>query len=267
MLEQFLLPFGIEPPSPPDSPAPHSLPVKKHRTVALQGYHVPYELRRTQRKTVGMTISRGYIQVNAPRWVPVSDIEFILQEKSKWLLARLAEWHHHERQRLLPHEQWADGAELPYLGKMFRIVLAPEARHHTWDDLARELRLPLPASASMDQIRDMVHGWLQQQARALFSARLKTLSAQSGRRYSRFSLSNARGRWGSCSEDGHIRLNWRLIHFGQDVIDYVIAHELAHIYTMDHSKTFWDEVADILPNFEEGKDVLRKVRLDSLPTY
>jgi predicted metal-dependent hydrolase len=62
-------------------------------------------------------------------------------------------------------------------------------------------------------------------------------------------------------------LNWRLIHFGQDVIDYVIAHELAHTHTMDHSASFWDEVAEILPNFEEGKQVLRKIRLDALPTF
>jgi predicted metal-dependent hydrolase len=47
----------------------------------------------------------------------------------------------------------------------------------------------------------------------------------------------------------------------------VIAHELAHTHTMDHSASFWDEVAEILPNFEEGKQVLRKIRLDALPTF
>ncbi len=272
--EQFSLPFStdndadagaIKPlPLPPSSVDIQS---KKHRTVALQGYAVPWALKRTRRKTVGMSVGRGMIQVNAPKWVPVSDIEFILREKSKWLLARLAEWHQSDQARLLPQDQWRHGATLQYLGKPIQILLAPEIKKNQWDDFRRELQVALPANAALEQIRDAVHAWLQAQAKALFTQRLKTISERSGRQYARFSLSSAKGRWGSCTEDGHIRLNWRLIHFSQDVIDYVIAHELAHTHTMDHSKTFWDEVAEILPNYEEGKTVLRKVRLDLLPTY
>ncbi|MFN4900576.1 MAG: M48 family metallopeptidase [Betaproteobacteria bacterium] len=282
LLEQFLLPFGIgdskasSPPSPtgkaskadPKSPSvtPDGAP-KKHRTVALQGYSVPWLLKRTRRKTVGMSIGQGMIQVNAPRWVPISDIEYILQEKSKWLLARLAEWHQSEQHRLLPEQQWAHGASLQYLGKPLTLLLTPQLRQTQWDDFRRELQLALSTEASLEQIRDTVHAWLQSQAKALFARRLKAISEQSGRRYTKFSLSNARGRWGSCTEDGHIRLNWRLIHFGQEVIDYVIAHELAHTHTMDHGRSFWEEVAEILPTFEEGKSVLRKARLDTLPTF
>lgn len=271
--EQFSLPFGSE--STADSHTAPSLPLapsqpdarKKHRTVALQGYSVPWALKRTRRKTVGMSIGQGMIHVNAPRWVPVSDIEYILREKSKWLLARLAEWHQCDQARLLPEEQWRHGASIQYLGKPIQILLSPELKKNQWDDFRKELQLALPSGASLEQVRDAVHAWLQAQAKSLFAQRLKNLSQKSGRPYSRFSLSNARGRWGSCTEDGHIRLNWRLIHFSQDVIDYVIAHELAHTHTMDHSKSFWDEVADILPGYEEGKTVLKKVRLDLLPTY
>jgi len=275
LLEQFLLPFGIGEASDkssafgsnaPSNPQKNS-PPRKHRTVALQGQTVPWLLKRTRRKTVGMSIGQGVIQVNAPKWVPVSDIEFILQEKSNWLLARLAEWYQSEQHRLLPEQQWAHGASLQYLGKPMTLTLAPQNKQTQWDDFRRELQLALPGDASMEQIRDSVHGWLQHQARTLFAARLQSLSQQSGRRFTKFSLSNARGRWGSCAEDGHIRLNWRLIHFSQEVIDYVIAHELAHIYTMDHSASFWDEVAEILPGYEEGKAVLRKARLESLPTF
>jgi len=224
-------------------------------------------LNRTRRKTVGMSIGQGMIRVNAPKWVPVSDIEHILQEKSKWLLARLAEWYQSEQHRLLPQQQWAHGASLQYLGKPMVLLLNPQNREHQWDDFRRELQLALSADASIEQIRDSVHAWLQTQAKVLFLTRLQFISQKSGHQFTKFSLSNARGRWGSCTEDGHIRLNWRLIHFSQEVIDYVIAHELAHTHSMDHSHTFWNEVANILPNFEEGKEVLRKARLDALPTF
>lgn len=266
LLEQFLLPFGFGEPTPADPVAP-AVPHKKHRTVALQGQTVPWALKRTRRKTVGMSIGQGMIQVNAPRWVPVSDIEYILQEKSKWLLARLAEWHQSDQHRLLPEQQWAHGAHLHYLGKPLTLMITPNLRQTQWDDFRRELQLALPAEATVEQIRDTVHAWLQAQAKTLFGLRLQAMSTQSGRRFTKFSLSNARGRWGSCTEDGHIRLNWRLIHFSQEVIDYVIAHELAHTHTMDHSQDFWGEVAQILPSYEEGKTILRKTRLDTLPTF
>jgi hypothetical protein len=180
LLEQFLLPFGIgdskasSPPSPtgkaskadPKSPSvtPDGAP-KKHRTVALQGYSVPWLLKRTRRKTVGMSIGQGMIQVNAPRWVPISDIEYILQEKSKWLLARLAEWHQSEQHRLLPEQQWAHGASLQYLGKPLTLLLTPQLRQTQWDDFRRELQLALSTEASLEQIRDTVHAWLQRAVR------------------------------------------------------------------------------------------------------
>ena len=275
LLEQFLLPFGFsesttstsEKPNPSSGSDKEKNPTKNPRTVALQGQTVPWLLKRTRRKTVGMSIGQGMIQVNAPKWVPVSDIEYILKEKSNWLLARLAEWYQSDQHRLLPEQQWAHGATLQYLGKPMTLALAPQLKQVQFDDFRRELQLALSTDARLEQIRDSVHAWLQSQAKRFFAARLKVISDQSGRQFSKFSLSNARGRWGSCSEDGHIRLNWRLIHFGQDVIDYVIAHELAHTHTMDHSASFWDEVAEILPNFEEGKQVLRKIRLDALPTF
>lgn len=277
LLEQLFLPFTLgqdsrpetpdtlDPSNPGGRPGPRD---RRQRTVALQGQTVGWELRRTRRKTVGMSIGQeGKIQVHAPRWVPVSDIESILQEKSRWLLARLAEWSQTEQRRLLPQQQWTDGASVPYLGRPMIMNIVPGSQETRWDDFRRELQLALPSDASVEQFRDAVHAWLQYQARMLFEARLTMISTSSGRTYSKFSLSNARGRWGSCTHDGHIRLNWRLIHFGQEVIDYVIAHELAHIHTMDHSPGFWDEVADILPNYQEGKAVLRRARLDTLPTY
>ena len=61
----------------------------------------------------------------------------------------------------------------------------------------------------------------------------------------------------SASADGSIRLNWRLIHFGPSVIDYVVAHELAHLREMNHSPAFWDVVRSVIPDLDERKAQLR----------
>ena len=71
------------------------------------------------------------------------------------------------------------------------------------------------------------------------------------------SLSSARTRWGCCSASG-IRLNWRLIHLPLDLVDYVVAHELAHLREMNHSARFWAEVARLCPDWRERRAALKK---------
>jgi predicted metal-dependent hydrolase len=80
----------------------------------------------------------------------------------------------------------------------------------------------------------------------------------------RLSLSSASTRWGSASADGSIRLNWRLVHFGLPVIDYVVAHELAHLREMNHSEAFWDVVRSVMPDFEQARGTLRHEVLPAL---
>ena len=84
-----------------------------------------------------------------------------------------------------------------------------------------------------------------------------------GVRYTRLALSSAQTRWGSANANGSIRLNWRLIHFALPTIDYVVAHELAHLREMNHSPRFWDVVRSVLPEFERARGELRS---DALPS-
>ena len=73
-----------------------------------------------------------------------------------------------------------------------------------------------------------------------------------------WSLSSAQGRWGSCTVQRHIRLNWRLLHYRPAIIDYVVAHELAHLRVMDHSPRFWDTVATVVPDYAQLRSHLRE---------
>ena len=121
------------------------------------------------------------------------------------------------------------------------------------------LRLGLPHDAAATQIRDAAEAWLQREARMLFAERAEHYARKLGVVVKRVSLSSARTRWGSASADGSIRLHWRLMHFSLDIIDYVVAHELAHLREMNHSPAFWDVVRSILPEYEPARDHLRRV--------
>jgi predicted metal-dependent hydrolase len=121
----------------------------------------------------------------------------------------------------------------------------------------RLLRVGLPQDATAEQIRDVVQSWLQRQARRVFEERCAVFAQRLNVRVRRIALSSAATRWGSANADGSIRLNWRLVHFGLPVIDYVVTHELAHLREMNHSPAFWDVVRSVLPDYEHSRLALR----------
>ncbi len=145
-------------------------------------------------------------------------------------------------QRALPRIDWKDGAQFPYLGRTISISIGSACNALHFDADTGVLSLALPTLASQQQVKDRVQGWLQTEAKRIFGERLPVYAAKLGVEFRAYALSSAATRWGSCSSEGKIRLNWRLIHFPVPIIDYVVAHELAHLREMNHSPRFWKTV-------------------------
>lgn len=99
---------------------------------------------------------------------------------------------------------------------------------------------------------------LRSQAKRELPLRLLQLASQFGLRVSRVSVRNQQSRWGSCSPNGHICLNWRLVAMPEWVRDYVIIHELMHLKRLDHSPKFWKLVAAACPQYQDARAWLRK---------
>jgi predicted metal-dependent hydrolase len=238
---------------------------ERRRHIVLAGSAHTYRLRRGKRRTIGFQIDDNGLTVSAPRWVTLRDVESAIVEKERWIRGKLAQWRDWRARRQLPEVRWADGGELPYLG--VRITLRLAAASTALEDGVggRILRLALPGDANDAQVRDAVHAWLQGEARRVLGERLALLAQRIDAKPAGWSLSSARSQWGSCTHDRRIRLNWRLVHFALPVIDYVVAHELAHLKEMNHSPRFWSAVAQLLPGFEAARDEIRGVDLGSLP--
>jgi len=233
--------------------------------VRLDGHLVAYEMRRARRRSIGFVVGPEGLSVSVPRWVGLKEVDSALQEKRGWILRKLRE----QRERALRLQSaridWRDGTELPFLGEAVIIVLDARATGALLDNGAdglpgvprRLLRVGLPHTATPEQIRDAVQSWLQRQARRIFEERCALFAPQLKVRVRRMALSSAATRWGSANADGSIRLNWRLVHFGLPVIDYVVTHELAHLREMNHSPAFWDVVRSVLPDYEQSRLALR----------
>ena len=231
------------------------------RQIQLQQTTIAYAFQRVKRKTIGMSVGADGLEVRAPRWATVASVEAVLHEKSAWILRKLQE--SQERQKQMRHTiiEWRDGASLPFLGEQWVVRLDPEHQYpHISDTDAapKYLQVPLSLHAQPGQIRDAVQAWLMQQAKLNFTQRLDHFAPQLGVQWKRLSLSNASSRWGTASADGSIRLNWRLIHFKQDVIVYVVVHELSHLRVMNHSPQFWETVGSLVPDYQQRRHALNE---------
>ncbi|QXZ09297.1 M48 family metallopeptidase [Comamonas sp. Y33R10-2] len=232
----------------------------------LQGRSVAYLLRRSARRSIGFSVGVQGLEVTAPQWLGMGDIESALQTKADWIVRKLQESGQRQQIRSEARILWQEGGLLDYLGQPMTLRLTGEAapplrtrqtyREQVLDG-AQSLHLPLGAQASAAQIRAAVQAWIFREARTHFTARMQYFAVQMDVRWSALRLSSASTRWGSATSGGVIRLNWRLMQHSPQIIDYVVVHELAHLHHMDHSPKFWAVVAQVLPDWKQLRKALR----------
>jgi predicted metal-dependent hydrolase len=224
----------------------------RHRYIQLGGRVVTYRLRRAERRTIGLVVDRHGLTASAPRWVAHGEIEAFIREKARWVIAKLDE---HERRPAAAFE-WRVGGTLPVLGRPVSLALAP---HAAATRLAgARLEVALRQEASVTALRESVLGFLRDHALALFRERAEMLAPRAGRLAPTIRLSNAKTQWGSCHPDGRVFLSWRLVHLDLHLVDYVVAHELAHLDEMNHSAKFWRVVERVYPNWRAARRELRE---------
>ncbi len=253
---------AMPPPAPPSAQAP------PRRQLQLGPHKIEYLLCRSTRRSIGFMIDDNGLRVTAPKRISLTEIDNAIRAKQGWILTKLHERHERHAQRLQrPPVVWRDGAALPYLGGEIILRLHQAARHRaTFNPHTLELNVWLTPVSTEQQLKERVRAWLQQDARRLFAERLDLYAARLGVGYHSFALSSAVTRWGSCTAQRKIRLNWRLVHFSLALIDYVVAHELSHLLEMNHSPRFWATVASIYPDYDGAKRALRK-RAQELPAF
>jgi len=230
-------------------PSDMGKPAGMLRRIEMGGRSVEFALCRSKRRTIGFLVNDAGLRVTAPNRTSLSEIEDAIRSKQRWILSKLDQC----QERLSapsrrPH--WRDGTELPFLGRTLilrrRDGLAEKVSLANDSD---ELSVSLPSGSADHEVRDCVKEWMMQEAKHLFSERTPMYADKLGVTCQSIALSSAFGRWGSCSVSGKIRLNWRLIHFSVQIIDYVIVHELSHLHEMNHGPRFWSIVCSVCPEY------------------
>jgi predicted metal-dependent hydrolase len=242
------------------------------RKVQLGNAIVGYQFRRARRRTIGFIVGPEGLVVRAPRWTPLYEVDAALQDKADWIVRKLRDVSERQARRDGERMDWRDGASLAFLGSSVTLRLDPahttaEPAALREDSLAQGqacLSLCLPGTAAPEQIRDTVQAWLMLQAKDNFTQRLDFYAQGLQVHWRKLRLSNAKTRWGSACADGSINLNWRLIHFPQQVIDYVVVHELSHLRFMNHSAQFWSLVRTAIPDYAARR---KRLKEDAIPQW
>jgi predicted metal-dependent hydrolase len=209
------------------------------RQVALGGRTVEFRLLRSRRRSIGMEIGLAGLLVRAPIRAPLYEIERVLSERSGWILAALDRWQRRRRETL--PRRWISGARMTYRGEELLLEVRAAREPRVARDLF-QLSIAHPDPVAEDDIERRVVAWLRSEAQRVLAPELARLAAALGRPPPPLRISAARHHWGSCSRNGTIRLNWRLIQLPPRLARYVVAHEVAHLVEMNHSPRFWAQV-------------------------
>lgn len=223
------------------------------RVIRLGDLDVPLVLRRSARRTFALQIDDRGVRVSVPHLARDADIERFVSGHHRWLLDKLAV---RQERRQSQRFEAVDGGRFPLLGADCRLRIVSAGRGARWTAGADGIE-ELVLAASHDPHEAMVRA-LRKRALPWFSGRVAEYCFRLGRDVPAVRLSSAHTRWGSCSATSGIRLHWRLIHLRPALIDYVVAHEVAHLAEMNHSVRFWAVVARLFPDWEAARVELRE---------
>lgn len=188
--------------------------------------------------------TRG-VEVVLPRRAPEREAAAAIRELRPWIERRMAELAG-ARAAVA-----ARGETVPYLGRTLALV-------NDFPDRSRVVRrgdtLLVPAGEAREPALER---WFRRAARAEIEPRLDRACAVAGTSYTRLTIRGQRTRWASCSRSGAMSFNWRLLLAPEEVLDYVVWHEVCHLEVMDHSRRFWRLLASRSPGYREQVRWLR----------
>jgi predicted metal-dependent hydrolase len=190
--------------------------------------------RRAKRLIVKVDSVEGRVLVTAPSKRAIAEAVRFAGERAPWIRARLDE--------AAPARPFVDGGVCPYRGVMHTIRCEGSPRA-----LVRVDADPPSIRVGGEPVhvnRRMVD-WLRREARAALSERAQAHAAQLGKKIRRIQIRDTRSRWGSCSRDGALSFSWRLILAPPSILDYVAAHECAHLLHLNHSLAYWRALAGL----------------------
>jgi len=212
---------------------------------------VPLRIRRNNRAKrliLRADPATGTAVVTCPPWVSDAEARAFAEKQAAWIRRRL--------QSAPPVVPFADGGEIPYLGQPHIIRHRPDRRGGVWtetDGAVAEIHV----SGQAEHLPRRLGDWLKRDARRQIQPRVAAAAETLGVRAGRITVRDTKSRWGSCAANGNLSFSWRLGMAPERVLDYVVAHEVAHLREHNHSPRFWALVESLIDDMDDCRQWLR----------
>lgn len=227
---------------------------------------------RSKRSTACLRIQPdGTVEVRGPRLMSDAFVREFIQAKADWIIQRRREVVEHQSKKKVHNFQ--SGDVFLYLGEAYVLTLVAAGRKRV--ELVREVvenkQQVIQEMQTIDNkfivyttyfeprnVEKQIKEWYKKQAVEYITERVEHYAQTVSENYTEITMENRKGRWGSCSSKGELTFNWRLMLAPQEIIDYVVVHELCHLKHMDHSPQYWKAVGSILPDYKVRKEWLKE---------
>ena len=234
---------------------------------------IEYNLMKSKRKTISISVdSKGNILVKAPLRLSDENVLELVKQKASWIeqKLRLVEETVGQKQ----DRQYVNGEIFYYLGKeyIFQLIEDASRKKLTVNIYDEKLVVTMPTSKAGSINDDIVNDgsindgiikvaitkWYKQMAKVKIVERVTHYESLFSEKRGSIIVKEQKKRWGSCSQDGTLRFNWRIIMAPEYIIDYIVVHEMSHLRYMNHAKEFWHQVERVLPDYKIRKEWLKK---------
>lgn len=234
--------------------------LESRRSVRLGGEEIEYELRRSARKTLGITVThRGELEITAPRAVAIEQIERVLRRRQAWIRRQMAETAALPAEA--PEKEWVSGETHWYLGRQYRLRIGPGGQSSV-RLVGRYFEVTVPDPADCSRVREQMARWYLARARDVFERRMARIVDVVPRLELQapppLIVRSIRLRWGSCSPSGRILMNVDAVKLPIGCIDYLLVHELCHLKHPHHDRAFWRHLSRCMPGWETRRRQIDK---------
>jgi predicted metal-dependent hydrolase len=224
---------------------------------------IDYQLQPSPTKkdvTIAVDWASG-VSVVVPVDIEQERIHAVLRQKAPWILRRLAEFEEIKPQST--RHEFISGEKFPYVGRQYRLKVrnVDNAPDVTLTFKSGRFIATVPKSSSpswrSEHLREAFRQWYIAHGSAKVHQRMKLFAPRLGLEPSKVIVKDQQARWGSCTKNGTININWQILMAPMRIVDYVVVHELGHMIHADHSSDFWTVVSSVMPDYDERKEWLR----------
>jgi predicted metal-dependent hydrolase len=222
--------------------------------INFGGEEIAFSVEHTRRrKTMAISVGFEGVRVLAPADLDDRHVSEFVRKKGAWVLQKQAVYR--ELGGMPVVREFVSGETFHYLGRAYRLKVVSDRRPRPTSARGRSLIVPvlpkLDPAIRRTSVRESLRLWYRRHAVQQFSLRSGAIAIRLGITAPSIKVVDQTKRWGSCSPDGCIRLNWRLVMAPMALVDYVVAHELCHLIEHNHSRRFWRALEIVMPDFEQ----------------